>query len=684
MRTVRAELGRITGDFDCQHPERRAHNLVIIGKTEVTVKSIRPTRDDWFIALVLAGGAFLLYLRTLAPGLLPGDAGEFQFAAWRLGLAHPTGYPLYLLLGGLWQHVLAPLGISPATALNVLSALFATLSVGLLYLFMLGAPVPHDLSRRLVAAFAAVSLAANATFWSQALLAEVYTLHALLLLLLLFSLQRLMQDTGTPSQSSVSPRNLVWVALIFGISLAHHAMTLLAAPAVLAYLFSLDRTWSRIAWRNWLVILAALALPLALYAYVPLRSGPAASPWYHQSIGDYTLSLYQNDWSSFVDFVTGRSISVGFHDVSEAIASLPAVGALWYQHFGIIGLTLIAIGLYEMAESRRPLLWLTGGIAMAQQIFNLFYAIGDIAVYYIPLYVVGIIWAAYGVAAISERLSARWERGAAVQRAPARTRGRTSALIALVLLLIPFSTLIENYRTVDQSGNRAARAASEQILSALPQGEAILVSNDRDEITPLLYLQHVEGLAPSATALHPLIAPDPRFADLGATIDTALRKGDGTPVYLIKPMPGLEVKYDLAPANSPLVRVDTRNTVEPSMAVSQPFGPLTLLGYDWLPLDGKVLVRLHWQVNKPLYTNYTTSLQLFDTTGRRVAQSDRPPGGVYYPTSLWKPGERLVEEHLLTLESPLGQVDSVLQIAMYTGPKLEHLAEPLRLTIPAT
>lgn len=66
-------------------------------------ESTQPTsnRLDWQIALLLGATAFALYLRILAPDVLPGDSGEFHFAAWRLGLAHPTGYPLYLTLGWL-------------------------------------------------------------------------------------------------------------------------------------------------------------------------------------------------------------------------------------------------------------------------------------------------------------------------------------------------------------------------------------------------------------------------------------------------------------------------------------------------------------------------------------------------------------------------------------------------------
>ena len=62
---------------------------------------------DRRLALLLAAVTLGLLLRDVVTDLLPGDAGEFHFAAWNWGLAHPTGYPLYLLLGGGWQRLWA-------------------------------------------------------------------------------------------------------------------------------------------------------------------------------------------------------------------------------------------------------------------------------------------------------------------------------------------------------------------------------------------------------------------------------------------------------------------------------------------------------------------------------------------------------------------------------------------------
>ncbi|MGL4650127.1 MAG: protein O-mannosyl-transferase family, partial [Caldilineaceae bacterium] len=133
------------------------------------------------VALTLA-----LYLRTGARDLLAGDPGEFQVAAWTFGLAHATGYPLYLLTGGLWQRLLGIGGISPAYALNLLSGFTMAAAVGVLYMAALRALPGTPGVRRAAAMVAAAWFATMPTVWSQALIAEVYALQALLLAALIW------------------------------------------------------------------------------------------------------------------------------------------------------------------------------------------------------------------------------------------------------------------------------------------------------------------------------------------------------------------------------------------------------------------------------------------------------------------------------------------------------------------
>ncbi|MCS6827460.1 MAG: DUF2723 domain-containing protein, partial [Caldilinea sp.] len=373
-----------------------------------TVKSGSGTRlqpissVDRRLALVIGAVVIGLLVRATPPDLLPGDAGEFQFAAWNFGLAHATGYPLYLIVGGLWQHFWAWFGVSPAASLNLLSAVFAAAAASALYLLLVQWLPVAPPARRLSAGLAVAFFIANPTVRSQALQAEVYTLHVLLLIVILWAAGRILL-VEVPSDKDFAQR-FTLLAFCFGLGLTHHATTVLLGPALLFTLFA----WHGARFRNfraWLGAIPAGLAPLLLYLYVPLRSGPHASPWYHQRLGEGVLTLFDNTPAAFFNFITGRSISVGFHDVGAAMAAAPTALALWLRHFEWTGLLLIALGVVVLVRLRAwPLLTLTLSYFVAQQIFNLFYAIDDIFVYYVSLYLVAGVWIAFAGAGIGAGL----------------------------------------------------------------------------------------------------------------------------------------------------------------------------------------------------------------------------------------------------------------------------------------
>ncbi len=612
-----------------------------------------------------------LYLRTLAPDLLPGDPGEFQFAAWRLGLAHATGYPLYLLLGWAWQHALAVVGVNPAAALNAFSALAASAGVGLFGLLLLRWTRPVLGERAAgVAVYGALLLAVNLTFWSQALIAEVYALHVVFMVLLWLAVHRF--------AAQPSGRRLLGTATLAGLALTHHAMTLLLLPALALYwVLARDRA-QRIPPRAWAAALVAAALPLLLYLYIPLRSGPDASPWYHQPLGDSVLQLYGEGWDAFTAFISGRSISVGFREPGDAWQQVGQAAWLWHYHFGWVGLVMMALGLVWLAATgRRALLVATLLYALLQQGFNLFYNIGDILVYYIPLYLTGAIWAACGLTGL---ISGVWSKTTAAPPAPGRAASVVGWVAAGALILLVLRDAPATAAAIDQSESRGARTRWEAILAAEPPPGAILISNDRDEMVPLFYLQAVEGRGIGLTALFPLIAPDARFRDLGATVETALAARGG-PVYLIKPMPGLDVRFTLEPATAPLVRVTGPAALAPpSHSLDAEFGPLRLLGVDIVRVGSRLEVTAHWEVLRPVDGDYTATAQWLAGDDAKLAQHDHPAGGVYYPTSLWKVGEHLRVRHTLVAEGAV-PAQTRLLLGMYRPTDLAPLAPPVILPL---
>ena len=84
---------------------------------------------NFLITLALFLFFFLLYGSMAAPELDWGDGGETQLAAWTAGLSHPTGYPLFLMLGWLWTHLLALFGVVPTRAMTLFSVSAGAASV---------------------------------------------------------------------------------------------------------------------------------------------------------------------------------------------------------------------------------------------------------------------------------------------------------------------------------------------------------------------------------------------------------------------------------------------------------------------------------------------------------------------------------------------------------------------------
>lgn len=261
----------------------------------------------------------------------------------------------------------------------------------------------------------------------------------------------------------------------------------------------------------------------------------------------------------------------------------------------------------------------------------------------------------------------------------------------VLLLALAGWLLIANFARVDHSADRTASVAWETILAQPIPQDAILITNDRDEMAPQWYLRYVEGQRPDLTGLFPLIQPGTAWSDVAAVAEQAL--SSNRPVYLIKPMPGLEVKFDLEPVSAPggegmgaLVRVrGPAAPAAPAHAGGAVFGEqIRLAGYDVEPaqvVPGQALaVILYWDALAPAGDDYTTFAHLVNAAGAVVGQSDHRPGGVYYPTSLWRVGDRLYDAHQIVVAADPGPGPYALLVGLYRlAPDLQHLGAPQRV-----
>src|SRR4028119_1415997 len=392
---------------------------------------------------VLAGSAaglfvFALFLRTLAPTVLyyddPGmlDAVMLQMQAAVLGIAHPTGYPTYLTLTHLFTYL--PVG-DVAYRVNLASAAYGALAVGAVF----GAG--YLLSRRVVtAAVAAVAFGGGEAIWSQAVIAEVYTMNALLISLTLLSLL-LWRDRARD-------RYLLIAASLSGLCLTHHLTSGLLLPASLLFVGLID--WRRLLeWRLMLRCAGLFFLGLTPYLYLPIRA------WMDAPMEANNPSNFERFWY----VVSGGNLTGSFFAFGPA--ELPGRLLFYWGHLtDNLSPVLVMVALTGAALTvarDRPVGLLLGFLYLGWAFYSIENDIPDVNLYFIPTYLILCLWTAVGLGALLTEAEHLTERFSPLARRAAL------GLLCAALLAVPLAGV---------RGTAAANDMSEANLGR-EQGEAV-------------------------------------------------------------------------------------------------------------------------------------------------------------------------------------------------------------------
>ena len=370
---------------------------------------------------------FVLYLRTLSPTVLylqdPKllDAVMVQMQVAVLGITHPTGYPTYLMLTHLFTYL--PFG-DPAYRVNLGSAVYAALAVIVVYRAGL------LLSKRIVAAAAgALVFGLGAALWSQAVIAEVYTLNALLVSVSIVVLL-LWRERHRDSYLLLS-------AFLVGLCLTNHLTSGLLVPASILLVALVDRRKLKDV-RLVLKGAGLFLLGLAPYLYLPIRA----------AMGPPMDANNPDNFERFWYVVSGGNLTGSFFSFGPS--ELPGRMLFYWEHllenmpFFVVMVALTGAVVVLLKDR-------TSGIFLGFLFFGwLFYAvendIPDIDLYFIPTYLVLSLWAAAGFGALLDEVEslvgglsrvARW--------------GVVGGLSA-VLLLLPLFGVGETYAKSDMSG----------------------------------------------------------------------------------------------------------------------------------------------------------------------------------------------------------------------------------------
>ena len=448
---------------------------------------VAETRRVALVAGIACGVvAFLLYWLTLAPGLtwshFGADGGELLAAATTNGVPHPPGYPLYMLLLQAWLWLAG--WLFPASDVawrgNLLSALLAAASAGLsvpLMARLLGRLAARDPqaaageqgnARWLWACAGSLAWAASQQLWSQALITEVYALHALIIVLLLWLLFAPEPTAPEPTApgSSGSLRRVWWLALPIGLGLAHHVTLVLLLPAVLYYVRAQH------GWRALPVLLRAAAAgalgAVLLHARTPLVAGrwslmPSPINWGYPDNPDGLWWLLSG--AAYRSYLFDFSRAQILEQVSEWAFALT-------RQFSPLGLGLALLGFAHLdAVSPRlrnfSLLWV-----LPISFYSIIYYTRDSEIYLLPVVWLLAFWLAVGLTNLSRWLNG-WLRATRAGR-PATAKWITAGLAAAALVAL----VGWRWPAISLHNDTEARDFVQQAAQSVEPGSVLVASGD--------------------------------------------------------------------------------------------------------------------------------------------------------------------------------------------------------------
>jgi tetratricopeptide (TPR) repeat protein len=443
--------------------------------------------------------AIVVYFGTVTPSVTFTDSGELSEACSTLGISHPTGYPLFTMLGYLWT--LLPLPLSNVYKLNLLASIWTALSAVVFFTWIrdLSAHLCREIKREQInkkkkikpeyvsllsdedlvnklSLVLAITYAFALTIWAQAVAIEVYSLQLLIFNLLIFLLLR--------SYINISNNfYLLATAFIFGLGFANHMTTVLLVPGGILLFYNIFRERrtnqpspsvksehasrrKQLSFSSLISYMGALFLSgLALYIYLPLRS--AALPafnwgWVHRSFDKFIYHVQGKQYQGWMF----SDLEAFFANIGEFIQELP------FQ-FGIVGLILVLAGFFMVHKTNMRAVYVFFAVnVLACIIYASNYSIHDIQAYY-ALAVISLF--PFAIVASADLL-------------------KRNKNLVYALLLIPILNFALNLKTNDKSGDYLVHEYTTTLVNGLGK-DAIIISAQWDYWnSAFIYFREVEGM----------------------------------------------------------------------------------------------------------------------------------------------------------------------------------------------
>ena len=443
---------------------------------------------------------FIVYMFTLAPSVVQIDSGELSAVQATLGIAHPTGYPLFTMLGYLFS--LLPLPFTKILQLNILAAIYCSAAVGVftytikfcldnLSVFKKSGPVQKESSKKdkkkqkiepadkqaeipdnlkiLSAVFGGLILAFSRTFWFQSTSVEVYSLHLFLLTLIILFLFKAYVSSFDKDKLT----NWLMFAVFLALGFTNHLTTLMILSGT-AYLYFSRYKFNSESFKKLLImILFFIPVLILVYSYLPIRAS-------QNPILNWGNPI---DWERIYRHITGRQYQVWL------FTSFDSAGKQFNHFFNIlpfefyVGIVLALIGLFvSIAKGKKLFLFIFITFAFTV-LYSINYDIYDIDSYFLLAFVMLSFFAAFGVLKILEMKS---------------LQKNIAIIIVIVTIVIQFYF---NFIKVNQSGVYTFEDYTKSVLNSVPE-KSIIFSYQWDYfISASYYYQFVEDYRKDVTVI---------------------------------------------------------------------------------------------------------------------------------------------------------------------------------------
>ena len=429
---------------------------------------------------------FIVYLTTLAPGLYFIDTGELATVCIKLGTAHPTGYPLFTILGSIFSKF--PLG-EYIYRLNLMCALQSSLTVFVFFnlvffiltrmnlntdgdskkMFFMKAE--NNLLAMIISFSSAMVLAFSNTFWNTSNSLEVYSFHVLFIVSVIYVFLKACNDY-VKYAGKADVKYWLLFAFILGLSFTNHLTTIFLSVGFL-YLYFAVNGFSKYSFQKILLMAIPFVLALTVYVYFFVR-------------GDNSVIAWGNpvNFDNFYRHVSGKQFSVWmFTSTDSASKQLAHFTQIFPKEFFYIPVIISVLGIFSAFIKQRKFFYYTVLLFVFNILYAINYDIHDIDTYFLLSFVVTSIWFALGLWFIFEKLKLN------------------VSVAALIAILIPLTSIYGNYKENNLSKSNYVKEYTENVFKSARPNSIIMSTQWDFWVSASFYFQFVNNLRPDVAVI---------------------------------------------------------------------------------------------------------------------------------------------------------------------------------------